>query len=107
MVVDRNSKQRSIPCDTVLGTTLFVFRSVHEEIEVFVSIMMSVSLSNKRKPLKLRHCRAHLQGTTQRLVYFKLAAEDRQKNGEEKMADWSRPCTELKTQHRFTIRIKM
>ena len=34
MVVDRNSKQRSIPCDTVLGTTLSVFRSAHEEIDV-------------------------------------------------------------------------
>ena len=31
-VVDRNSKQRSIPCDTVLGTTLCEFRSAHEEL---------------------------------------------------------------------------
>ena len=34
MVVDRNSKQRSILCDTVLGTTLCEFRSTHGEIDV-------------------------------------------------------------------------
>ena len=34
VVVNRNSKQRSIPCDTVLGTTLCEFRSAHEEIDV-------------------------------------------------------------------------
>ena len=34
VVVDRNSKQRSIPCDPVLGTTLCGFRSAHEEIDV-------------------------------------------------------------------------
>ena len=34
MVVDRNSKQRPIPCDTELGTTLCKFRSAHEEIDV-------------------------------------------------------------------------
>ena len=34
VVVDRNSKERSIPCDTVLGTTLCEFRSAHEEIDV-------------------------------------------------------------------------
>ena len=33
LVLDRNSKQRSIPCDTVLGTTLCVFRSAYEEID--------------------------------------------------------------------------
>ena len=32
--VDRNSKQRSIPCDTVFGTALWEFRSAHEEIDV-------------------------------------------------------------------------
>ena len=52
------------------------------------SIMMSVSLSNKGKPLKLRHCdisRAHFQRTAQRLIYIKLPAEDRQKYGEDKV----------------------
>ena len=34
VVVDRNPKQRSIPCDTVLGTTHCEFRSAHEEIDV-------------------------------------------------------------------------
>ena len=34
LVVDRNSKQRSLPGDTVLGTTLCEFRSAHEEIDV-------------------------------------------------------------------------
>ena len=34
MVVDRNSKQRSIPCDTVHGKTRCEFRSAHEEIDV-------------------------------------------------------------------------
>ena len=34
MVVDRNSKQRSIPGDTELGTTLCEFGSAHEEIDV-------------------------------------------------------------------------
>ena len=31
---DRKSKQRSILCDTVLGTTLCEFGSAHEEIDV-------------------------------------------------------------------------
>ena len=34
MVVDRNFKQRSVLCDTVHGTTLCEFRSVHEEVDV-------------------------------------------------------------------------
>ena len=33
MVVDRNSKQRSTPCDTVLGPTLCEFGSAHEGID--------------------------------------------------------------------------
>ena len=50
--------------------------------------MMSVSLSNKKKPLKLTHCdisRAHFQGTAQRLIYTRLRAEDRQRSGEAKV----------------------
>ena len=53
---------------------------------VLLSIMMSVSLSNKGKLLKLRHydiSRAHFQGTAQRLIYIRLPAEDRQKHGED------------------------
>ena len=63
-------------------------RSKVEAMKVLVSIMMSVSLSNKGKPLKLRHndiSRAHFQGTAQRLIYIRLPAEDRQKNGEDKV----------------------
>ena len=57
-------------------------------MKVLVSIMMSVSLSNKGKPLKLRHydiSRAHCQETVQRLIYVRLPAEDRQKYGEDKV----------------------
>ena len=59
-----------------------------EAVKVLVSTMMSVSLSNKGKPLKLRHydiSRAHFQGTAQTLNYIKLHAEDRQKSGEDKV----------------------
>ena len=59
-----------------------------EAVKVLVSIMMSVSLSNKGKPLKLRHydiSRAHFQGTALRLIYIKLPAEDRQKYGEDEV----------------------
>ena len=55
---------------------------------VKVSIMMSVSWSNKGKPLKLRHydiSRAHFQGTAQRLIYIRLPAEDRLTRGEDKV----------------------
>ena len=53
-----------------------------------VSIMMSVSLSKKGKPLKLRRydiSRAHFQGTAQRLIYIKLPEADRHKYGEDKV----------------------
>ena len=56
--------------------------------KVLVSIMMSVSWSNKGKPLKLRHhdiSRAHFQRTGQRLIYIRLPAEDRQKYGDDKV----------------------
>ena len=59
-----------------------------EAVKVLVSIMMSVSLSNKGKPLKLRHydiSRAQFQRTAQRPIYIKLPAEDRQKYGENKV----------------------
>ena len=43
-------------------------------MKVLVSIMMSVSWSNKGKPLKLRHndIRAHFQGRAQRRMYIRL-----------------------------------
>ena len=59
-----------------------------EAVKVLVSIMMSVSVSNKGKPKKLTHndiSRAHFQGTAQRLIYINLPAEDRQKYGEDKV----------------------
>ena len=55
---------------------------------MLVSIMMSVSWSNKGKPLKLRHydiSRAHFQETALRFIYIRLPAEDRQKYGEDKV----------------------
>ena len=58
-----------------------------EAVKVLVSIMLSLSLSDKGKPLKLRHydiSRAQFQGTAQRLIHIKLLAEDRQKYGEDK-----------------------
>ena len=59
-----------------------------EAVKVLVSIMMSVGLSNKGKPMKLTHydiSRAHFHGTAQRLIYIRLPAEDRQKYGEDKV----------------------
>ena len=62
--------QRALP-----ASRLFSALPPLEAVKVLVSIMRSVSLSNKGKPLKLRHydiSRAHFQGTAQRLVYIKL-----------------------------------
>ena len=75
--------QRALPASQLFSAMLPL-----EAAKVLVSIMMSVSLSNKGKPLKLRHCdisRAHFQGTAQRLIFIKLPAEGRQKNGEDKV----------------------
>ena len=73
--------QRALP-----ASQLFCAMPPLEAVKVRVSIMMSVSWSNKRKPLKFRHydiSRAHFQGTAQRLVCIRLPAEDRQKYGED------------------------
>ena len=73
--------QRALP-----GFQLFSAMPRLEAVKVLVSFMMSVSFSNKGKPLKLRHydiSRVHIQGTAQRLIYIKLPAEDRQKYGED------------------------
>ena len=70
--------QRALP-----ASQLFSAMPPREAVKVLVSIMMSVSLSNKGKPLKLRHYdirRSHVQGTVQRLIYIRLPAEDRHKN---------------------------
>ena len=70
--------QRALP-----ASQLFSAMPPLEAVKVLVSIMMSVSLSNKGKPLKLRHhniSRAHFQGTAQRLFCIRPPAEDRQKS---------------------------
>ena len=75
--------QRALP-----ASQLFSAMPLLEAAKVLVSIMMSVSLSNKGKPLKLRHydiSRAHFQGTAQRLIHIKFPVEDRQKYGEDKV----------------------
>ena len=71
-----------------LASQLFSAMPPLEAVKVLVSIMMSVGLSNKGKPLKLRHHdinRAQFQGTAQRLFYIRLPAEDGQKHGEDKV----------------------
>ena len=75
--------QRALP-----ASQLFSAMPPLEAVKVLVSIMMSVSVSKIGKPLKLRHydiSQAHFQGTAQRLIYIKLPAEDRQKQGEDKV----------------------
>ena len=75
--------QRALP-----ASQLFSAMSPLEVVKVLLSIMMSGSLSNKGKPLKLRHCdfsRAQFQGTAQRLLCIRLPAGDRQKYGEDKV----------------------
>ena len=79
----RGKIQRALP-----ASQLFSAMPLLEALKVLVSIMMSVSLSNKFKPVKLRHpdiSRAHFQGTAQRLIYIRLPADHRQKYGEDKV----------------------
>ena len=76
--------QRALPASQL-------FSAMPPLVKVVVSIMMSVSLSNKGKPLKLRHydiSRAHFQGTAKRLIYINFPADD-VRRGEDKLADWS------------------
>ena len=59
-----------------------------EAVKVLVSIMVSVVWSAKGNRLQLRHydiSRAHIQGTAQRLISFRLPAEDREKFGHDKV----------------------
>ena len=81
------------------ASQLFSAMSPLEAVNVLVSIMMSVSLSNKGKPLKLRHydiSRAHFQGTAQRLIYIELG---RQKYGEDK--SWQIGQEHVRNSRRF------
>ena len=71
-----------------------------EAVKVLVTIMMSVSLSSKGKPLKLRHhdiSRAHFQGTAQRLFTSDFLQRIVRSMAKTKLADWRRACTERKT----------
>ena len=75
--------QRALP-----ASQLFSAMPPFDAVKVLVSNMMSVSLSNKGKPLKLRHydiSRKHFQGTAQGLIFIRLPAEDRLKYGEDKI----------------------
>ena len=73
--------QKSLPAPQLLSAMPPL-----EAVKALVSIMMSGSWSNKRKPLKLRHyeiSRTHFQGTAQRLIYVGHLAEDRQRYSED------------------------
>ena len=53
------------------ASQMFSAMPLLEAVKVLDLIMMSVSLSNERKPLKLRHhdtSRSHFQGAAQRLI---------------------------------------
>ena len=89
--------QRALP-----ASQLFSAMPLLEAVKVLVSIMMPVSLSNKGKPMKKRHCdiiRAHFQGTAQRLIYIKLTAKERQKCGEENV--WQIDQEHVRNSRRF------
>ena len=80
--------QRDLP-----ASQLFSAMPPLEAVKVLVSTITLVSLSNKGKPLNLRHydiSRAHFQGTAQTLIYIQLPAEDRQKYGEDKVGRFVR-----------------
>ena len=75
--------QRALP-----DCQLFSAMPPLEAAKVLVSIMMSVSLSNKGTSLRLRHydiSRAHFQGTAKGFIFIRFPAEDRPKCGEDKV----------------------
>ena len=74
---------KSLSCFSVV-----LSNATTEAVKALVSIMISVSWSNKGRPLKLRHhhiSRAPFKRTVQRLIYIRLPAQDRQKYGEDKV----------------------
>ena len=81
--VQEITKRRSkVRFNELYASQLFSAVPPLEAMKVLVSIKMSMSVSDKGKPLKLRHYdigRAHFQGTAQSLIYIKLPAEHRQK----------------------------
>ena len=73
----RRKKQGKIQ-RALFASQLFLTMPPLEAVEALVSIMMS----SKRKPSKLRHHdigRTYFQGTAQRLIFIRRPAEDRQK----------------------------
>ena len=93
VVVKQSKIQRALP-----ASQLFSAMPPLEAVTVLVSIMMSVSWSNKRKSLKMRHYdinRTHFQGTAQRIIYVRLPAEKIVRSvATTKLADLSRACME-------------
>ena len=88
-LVGREYKTKKQGKDSTSSTCFPLFSAMPplDAVKVLVSIMMSVSLSNRGEPLKLRHydiSRAHVQGTAQRQIYIKLLSEDPLKFGEDK-----------------------
>ena len=87
--------QRSLP-----ASQLFSAMPPLEVVKVLVSIMMSVSLSKKGKPLKLRHydiSRAHFQGTAQRLIYIRLPSRGSSE-------EWRRQSWQIGQEHVWNSR---
>ena len=87
-VREYNTKKRGDIRKALLASHLFSVMPPLAAVKGLVSIMMSLGWSNKGKTVKLRHydiSRAHFQGTAQRLIHLRLPAEDRQKNGEDKV----------------------
>ena len=72
--------QRDLP-----ASQLFSSMPPLQAVKVLVSIMMSVSLSNKGKPLKLRHYDNISKEQPRESFTSKLPGEDRQKYGEDKV----------------------
>ena len=86
--------QRALP-----ASQLFSAMPPLEAVKVLVSIMMSVSLSNKGKPLKLRHydiSRAHSKEQPRDSITSNFQQRILRSMAKTKLADWSRACTELK-----------
>ena len=82
------------------ASQLFSAMALVEAVKVLVSIMMSVSLSNKGEPLKLRHydiSRAHFQGTPRDSFTSDFPQRIVRSMAKTKLEDWSRACMELKT----------
>ena len=87
--------QRALP-----ASELFSAMPPLESVKVLVSIMMSVSLSNKGKPLKLRRCTTSEEHISKAQPRDSFTSDYPQRivrsMAKRKLADGSRACTELK-----------